>query len=185
VTSFIDEFMCSLPAWRAEKIGEVNLEKALEVLESNVDGYYMDKKGELPTCENLRQDIQALPPGCTGKDKSFLLLYKDGYPAAIVDYVENYPDSQTGYVGLFLLSRSIHRQGWGQKLFASLEQAAIKTGKNRLELGCYEANRSGLAFWKSMGFREIRRQGRKGRDGVERQLLSMEKLLCQKISKNH
>ena len=42
MTSFIDEFMCSLPAWRAEKIGEVNLEKALEVLESNVDGYYMD-----------------------------------------------------------------------------------------------------------------------------------------------
>ena len=103
--TFLINLINHLPEWKAETIKEENLQDALEVLNTNIAGYYADTQEELPTLENLRQDIQALPPGC------------------------------------------------------------------------YEANHAGLAFWKAMGFAEIGRQGRKGRDGVERQLLSMEKIL--------
>ena len=175
--TFLINLINHLPEWKAETVKEENLQDALEVLNTNIAGYYADTQEELPTLENLRQDIQALPPGCTLEEKVFILLYRDDSPIAIIDYVENYPDTRSGYIGLFLLRHSVQKQGLGKKLFVSLEQAAIKTGKQRLELGCYEANHAGLAFWKAMGFAEIRRQGRKGRDGVERPLLSMEKIL--------
>lgn len=177
MSGFLSQLIKNLPGWTGERICEENLQVALRVLESNRDGYYTYIQEEWPTEENLREDITALPPGRSLSDKTFALLYREGVPAAVVDYVEGYPDEETGYVGLFLLDRSLHRQGVGTRLLAALEQAAVQTGKSRLELGCYETNGPGLSFWCKQGFTELRRKNRTGADGQDRILLSLDKTL--------
>lgn len=174
---FLSQLVTSLPGWRGELIGEENLQAALRVLESNRDGYYTYIQEEWPTEENLREDITALPPGKCLSHKTFALLYREGAPAAVVDYIDGYPDQATGYVGLFLLESSLHRQGVGSLLFSALEHTALQTGKSRLELGCYESNGPGLSFWTKMGFEEIRRKIRTGANGQDRVLLSLGKNL--------
>ena len=174
---FLSVLLKKLPGWTGEPIGEENLQAALAVLESNRAGYYTHIQEEWPTEENLRKDITALPPGRSLSDKTFVLLYREGVPAAVVDYVEGYPDETTGYVGLFLLDRGLHRQGVGTTLFSALEAAALETGKTRLELGCYETNGPGLSFWHKQGFTELRRKPRTGTDGKTRMLLAMGKNL--------
>lgn len=127
--TFLINLINHLPEWKAETIKEENLQDALEVLNTNIAGYYADTQEELPTLENLRQDIQALPPGCTLEEKVFILLYRDDSPIAIIDYVENYPDTRSGYIGLFLLRHSVQKQGLGKKLFVSLEPSCHQNRK--------------------------------------------------------
>ena len=134
-----------------------------------------------PTRENLLEDCAALPPGRSLADKAFLLLYRQGKPAAALDFVVGYPTPETGYIGLLVLDSAFQGQGSGQELLTALEDWAYSNGFTRLELGCYETNTPGLAFWRKMGFAEIRRTSRKGADGKERALLSLEKPLDKKI----
>ena len=90
MNGFLSQLMENLPGWAGELICEENLQVALRVLESNRDGYYTYIQEEWPTEENLRKDITALPPGRSFSDKTFVLLYREGVPAAVVDYVEGY-----------------------------------------------------------------------------------------------
>lgn len=177
MNGFLSQLIENLPGWTGERICEENLQAALGVLESNRDGYYTYIQEKWPTEENLREDITALPPGRSLSDKTFALLCRQGVPAAVIDYIEEYPDKETGYVGLFLLDHSLHRQGVGTRLLAALEQTAVQTGKSRLELGCYETNGPGLSFWRKQGFTELRRKNRPGADGQDRILLSLGKSL--------
>lgn len=177
MSRFLSQLIRNLPGWTGERIWEGNLQAALRVLESNCDGYYTYIQEEWPTEENLREDITALPPGRSLSHKTFALLYREGVTAAVVDYIEGYPEEGTGYVGLFLLDHGLHRQGVGTQLFSALEQAAVQTGKSRLELGCYETNGPGLSFWRKQGFTELRRKPRIGADGETRMLLSLGKTL--------
>lgn len=182
MNGLLSQLMENLPGWAGELIGEENLQVALRVLESNRDGYYTYIQEEWPTEENLREDITALLPGRSLSDKTFALLYREEVPAAVVDYIEGYPDEETGYIGLFLLDSSLHRQGMGTWLLSVLEQTALQTGKSRLELGCYESNGPGLSFWTKMGFEELRRKPRVGADGHTRILLSLGKDLKKRKS---
>ena len=175
MSSFLQAFSAALSGWKVEPIGENNLEDALQVMESNVSGYYAVTGEAFPDIKNIREDITALPPGRTLADKNFLLLFYQRRPAAVIDYVEGYPDETTGYIGLFMLHADIHRRGLGIQLMKALEICAAETGKNRIELGCYQTNETGKGFWKSMGFRELRRCKREGADGISRTLLVLEK----------
>ena len=177
MSGFLSQMIKNLPGGTGERIWEGNLQAVIRVLESNRDGYYTYIQEEWPTEENLREDITALPPGRSLSHKTFALLCREGVPAAVVDYIEGYPDEGTGYVGLFLLDCSLHRQGVGTQLFSALERATVQTGKFRLELGCYETNGPGLSFWRKQGFTELRRKPRIGADGETRMLLSLGKTL--------
>lgn len=174
---FVQLFSAGLPDWRIEPISENNLAEVLQVLESNCSGYYTVTGEVFPNRKNIREDLTALPPGRTLADKNFLLLWHQERPAAVIDYVEGYPDETTGYIGLFMLHANMHRSGLGRRLMKALETCAAEMGKSRLELGCYQTNEPGKGFWKSMGFREIRRCERTGTDGISRILLVMEKKL--------
>ena len=170
----------AFPGWQARPVEEA-LDDTLLVLRSNLAGYYVRTGEPAPTRENLLEDCAALPPGRSLADKAFLLLYRQGKPAAALDFVVGYPTPETGYIGLLVLGSAFQGQGSGQELLTALEDWAYSNGVTRLELGCYETNTPGLAFWCKMGFAEIRRTSRKGADGKERALLSLEKPLDKKF----
>ena len=172
----IQELQKAFPGWQARPVEEA-LNDTLLVLRSNLAGYYARTGEPAPTRENLLEDCGALPPGRSLADKTFLLLYRQGKPAAVLDFVAGYPTPETGYIGLLILDSALQGQGSGQELLTALKDWAHSNGFIRLELGCYETNNPGLAFWRKMGFAEIRRTFRKGADGKERALLSLAKSL--------
>ena len=93
---------------------------------------------------------------------------------AVIDFVEQYPDEKTGYLGFLIVSGGRHGCGMGSVLLSKIEQAASECGLSRMELGCYETNESGMAFWRASGFSPIR-TSKQETDGILYTIVSMEK----------
>ena len=125
---FLSVLLKKLPGWTGEPIGEEILQAALAVLESNRAGYYTHIQEEWPTEENLRKDITALPPGRSLSDKTFVLLYREGVPAAVVDYIEGYL-KPPGMWGCFCWTVACTVRVWGQRCFPLWKPPLWKPGK--------------------------------------------------------
>lgn len=162
-----------LPAYRLEYASKEIYPDIFRVEQTNPD-YFLLEQEEPITLESCIAGLNPLPPGTSSSQKHCLCLYRDTVPIAILDYVEGYPDPQTVYIGFFMLNGNFHRQGFGREIISSFQQAARKNRFERIELGVIAENEKGLAFWTSMGFREIRRVERKRENGNKQHLISME-----------
>ena len=170
---FYEQFCVLCAPMQIERITLDNLSRVIALFASNPD--YFSCVQSHPIDENeCRADITMLPPGKTLADKTYVLVSDAQGDFAVIDFVERYPDDQTGYLGFLILSGSRQRSGLGTILLSKIEQAAKVCGLSRLELGCYETNESGMAFWKALGFSPIRTSEQKT-DGIVYSIVSMEK----------
>lgn len=111
----------------------------------------------LPKLKECYDDLTALPPGKDLKDKLFTAVYKDKNLVALIDFISAYPDDETGFIGFFMIDSKLHHKETAKMLFEDLKKASRACNLNTLQLGCYETNTVGLAFWKKCGFVEIDR----------------------------
>jgi GNAT superfamily N-acetyltransferase len=106
------------------------------------------------TIEECRDDIYALPPGTDASQKFYVALYKDEECAALLDYVEGYPNQGIVFIGLFILDPKFQSSGNGAHIISAFIKCAQTIGFKEIRLGCYEANETGLKFWNRMGFKQ-------------------------------
>ena len=109
-----------------------------------------------PTTDSIREDLANLPPRCAMEQKHYLALWRDGELQAVLDLVEGYPRERTFYVGLFFLAPELRRQGRGREIMDAVLQAAGDAGMDRAQLACLQNNPVGHAFWRAMGFGDLR-----------------------------
>ena len=98
-----------------------------------------------------------LPPGRTRADKHVIGFFEHDRLAALMDYIDGYPDPSCLFIGLFMVDGGRRRQGLGRKLIAEFLSRAAGQGYGRIRLGCIAENRESFPFWSAMGFREVSR----------------------------
>ena len=144
-----------LPGWELRPVTDAGVDTVLALLQS--DPAYFDLERRQPTAQSLRDDIALLPPRCVPEQKRYLALWKDGAPQAVLDLVEGYPRERTLYVGFFFLSPALRRQGTGREIMDAVLQSAGDAGMDSARLACLLNNAAGHAFWRSLGFGDLRR----------------------------
>ncbi len=110
----------------------------------------------------LETDIKAilgktdLPPG--GSPEFFcakMILAPDHSPAGYLITYSGYPEPNALWVGSLFLHRDSHRLGIGSAVMRTVEQHADRSGFDRIGLGVYAMNTSGLQFWVGRGYDRI------------------------------
>ena len=143
-----------LPEWEIRPVAGGDFDAVLTMLERCSD--FFDLSGAPITAGSLRQGMAELPPRCTPEQKHYAALWKDGAPWMALDLVEGYPRPRTLFVGLFVMDPALRRQGVGRAVMTALLKAARGAGFDRARLACLLSNPAGRAFWKAMGFEDLR-----------------------------
>ena len=90
--------------------------------------------------------------GPLGREQAVDCTYGVIGDLAVIDFIEQYPNDRSGYLGFFILSGERHNQGIGQMLLGIVEDTARQCGLSRIELACFASNEPGLRFWKKEGY---------------------------------
>ena len=101
------------------------------------------------------RDMTVLPPSVAQEQKIFSIIYYDQKPIAVMDYLVDYPQEGTVYIGLLLVGE--RRQGHGQAIYQQVEQDWRLKGISLVSLAVIEENTAGRSFWESQGFKETRK----------------------------
>lgn len=166
---------CLPNGWTAAPAQERDCPEILELYLSN-PAYMALEQEEPSTLQNVRNDIQELPPGIPPERKHYLCLRRNGLLAAVLDFAVGYPDEGTAFLGLFKVHGEFHRRGIGRLLMKAFwESLALGGGIEKVRLAVIEENRPGLAFWAGQGFTEVSRTASKGEGHRDWSLIIMER----------
>jgi len=77
---------------------------------------YFHYSGSECSPEQVMRDMTALPPGKSPTDKRYVGYYDRDYLVAVLDFVDGYPDSDTAYIGFFMLDHLSRGEGIGAAL---------------------------------------------------------------------
>lgn len=104
------------------------------------------------TKESIIQDMSALPPRTTKKEKYYVGYFEQNHLVAVADLIVKYPNEQTAFVGFFMMAIEYQKKGIGSKLVKELEEFFRKNGYRYIRLGFVKGNPQSEAFWKKNGF---------------------------------
>ena len=107
--------------------------------------------GELPPDE-VRHLLESRPLGLDLHRKHVVGFERNGTLVAIVDLLDNYPDTTDWYVGLLVLSPNERNRGLGAAIWTAVEAWVRSEGGRRARLIVQEQNPSAARFWRTVGF---------------------------------
>lgn len=136
--------------YRAQKLTEADIPDILDVYSENTE-YFMHCPPS-PTRETVKEDLVALPPKKEATDKYFIGIFDDNCLVAVMDLIDRYPDNQTAFIGLLMVSKSYQRKGIGTYITKALSQTLGAEGYSRIKLGYVKTNLSARSFWLKQGF---------------------------------
>lgn len=114
--------------------------------------------GQLPSPTAARDEFDALPDGKTTQDQYIFGLFDPQNDLlGMIESIRHYPDNQTWWLGLMMLSPEQRGQGLGSEFYQAFETWVSVQAIKQISLCVIEANDLGLKFWKSLGFKVIRK----------------------------
>lgn len=137
-----------------------NLIKYEDIFLSNTE-YYMITDGRPATKQDCIETIEYsdnFPPGmgyCIG-------FSNDKQSVAFLSLLEGYPESESLYIGLFLIDREYQYKSIGTKIMNGVIDAAFYSGYKKIKLSVQDNNNSGYPFWKKLGFKSVKKRRCKG-----------------------
>lgn len=156
--TFLRRLRDQLPGYQVKEVKPADI---WEIIPGYIFYTGQTASGE-PTVESWEKDIGGTSSNISLEKKTCVVLYKKGRCAAVIDFLEDYPEKKRGFISLFSVSPEIHSRGIGAKLFKHFSAAAAAVGIEWLQLNCFEVNEVGLSFWRDRGFhmvKEIMRDG--------------------------
>ena len=115
-----------------------------------------DGQPPLPTA--AREEFDALPEGKTLQDKYILGLFDpQRILVGMIESIRHYPNSQTWWLGLMMLTPKQRGKGLGSAFYRAFELWVSSQGASQISLSVIEINEQGLQFWEKMGFETIRK----------------------------
>ena len=102
--------------------------------------------GKQPSRELILHDLHITPPNTSAGD---ILV-------AIMDLIDGYPDSDTAFIGFFMMNRQLQGRRIGSSIIQELCLYLKETGLRRVLLGIDKENPQSNAFWAKNGFSVIR-----------------------------
>lgn len=104
------------------------------------------------TREKILEDQKALPPGTTPADKFYLGYFRGERLIAVMDLILHYPNSNTAFIGFFMMARPEQGRGTGSGIIDECARLIRRDGFRFIRLGFAEGNPQSEAFWKKNGF---------------------------------
>lgn len=104
------------------------------------------------TKDSIISDMEALPPGCTEKNKYYIGFFKGNCLIAVMDLILDYPDIKNAYIGLFMVDKNFQGTGVGSAIIAECLNCLKNYGFHSIRLAFAKGNPQSEAFWKKNGF---------------------------------
>ncbi|NJO43389.1 MAG: GNAT family N-acetyltransferase [Cyanobacteria bacterium RU_5_0] len=114
--------------------------------------------GQPPSPTAARDEFDAVPDGKTTQDKYIFGLFDSQNDLiGMIESIRHYPDNQTWWIGLMMLSPEQRGQGLGSEFYQAFEDWVSVQAVKQVSLSVVEANKPGLHFWKGLGFEIVRK----------------------------
>jgi RimJ/RimL family protein N-acetyltransferase len=150
-------FSLELPAYSVKRLVPKDAE-VLQQLYEQCTEFALLTDGQPPLPAAAREEFDAVPKGKTTQDKYIFGLFDpDDILVGMIESIRYYPDNETWWLGLMMLTPEQRGQGLGSEFYRAFERWVSSQGVPRISLSVVEANESGLQFWKKMGFEVIRK----------------------------
>ncbi len=135
-------------------LDESEAEAVLRFCEQNEPFYrYCGMK---PTLDSVRRDMTEGPEGVEPARKHYVGFLDGDQIVALMDYIEGYPDPESGYIGFFMMNISLQGRGIGSAIIAEAADYLRSLGVKRLRLAIASDNPQANHFWKKNGFRVVK-----------------------------
>lgn len=104
------------------------------------------------TCDSIKQDMMALPPGKLYSDKYYMGFWDQDQLIAVMDLILKYPDDATVWIGFFMVNKGVQFQGIGSLIITELCDYLKSEGYASIRLGYAKGNPQSEAFWSKNRF---------------------------------
>lgn len=111
-----------------------------------------------------------------GRHILLLVLKSTGSAIGLLDFVDRSPADGKPWIGLVMIHRDHQRQGFGTEAVRSAVDFVGSQGHRGVRMAVLEANETGFAFARHLGF-EAYRQAGAAEEGTNRRLALMELLV--------
>lgn len=151
-------FVLNIPGYYTNLLKPQNA-KILQTLYDQCIEFALLSDGRPPSVTAAREEFDALPYGKTSEDKYLFGLF-DSLDELIgmIESLRHYPDNQTWWLGLMMLSPQYRGQKIGSQFYQGFENWVSAQEIKQVSLSVIEANEAGLKFWKSLGFKVIEKR---------------------------
>ena len=129
--------------------------QAYEIYLSNAK-YFHTVAGREPELQDVSGDRLTSPHLVPESRVHFELYMMGGRPVAVLDAMEGYPQADMVYIDFFMVDGKLHRKGIGRALLAQIEEQAVQSGYSRIHLGVWDQNKKAMAFWKTVGYEQVK-----------------------------
>lgn len=119
--------------------------------------YFQLAEDKFPDTVTLSEFFEDCPPTHTLDDKISLGVFENNRLIGVVDMLRNYVTEGEWMIGLLLLRPTARGNGVGNIVHQQLIKIAQDGGAKQLRIGVVTQNTKGLAFWKGLGYQEIKR----------------------------
>lgn len=177
VVLLVERLRYLLPGYEIIDVSMQNVHQVMEIYNSNYD-YFMLSDGEPANMENCLLDIAAIPSDFNTKNKKYIGIWKHRKIIAILDFLMGYPDKKCCWIGLLLVDAKWHGKGTGTEIINAFVKASILSGYSHIQLGVLDTNKKAIAFWKRLGFLEIRKSNIKRPNKPDWNVIVMEKSIA-------
>ena len=98
--------------------------------------------------EEIIRDMSLLPPGKEMEEKYYLGYFEEDEMVGVLDFIDGYPEEDTAYIGLFMLSKYEQGKRIGTSLIEAMACYFRELGYRRMLLGYDKANPQAAGFWR-------------------------------------
>ena len=136
--------------FEVKRLNEADADKILHLCKGNP--LFYEYHPPFVTKESILEDMSALPPHKTYRDKYYVGFYEGDLPVAVLDLILDYPQEETAYIGFFMVDASCQRQGLGSSIVQGIAGSLKEIGFAKIRLAIDEGNPQSEAFWTKNGF---------------------------------
>lgn len=105
-----------------------------------------------PSVENILRDMKALPPRTLLENKYYVGYFEEEKLIAVMDLILGYPDSQTVFLGFFMLSAEKQGNEVGTHIISEAMNFFSEEGYRTVRLAYAKMNPQARHFWEKNGF---------------------------------
>ncbi|MCX4859266.1 GNAT family N-acetyltransferase [Streptomyces canus] len=117
---------------------------------------FMALSGDFPDPDDIRpeQVAAALAEELAHPDAEVLLARSTGRLVGVAITLARHPDpaDPDPWIGLLMVDAEVHRQGYGRRLAALVEDRFRTEGRTAVLLAVLDGNDRALAFWTALGY---------------------------------
>lgn len=103
--------------------------------------------------KEIKDDLMALPPNKTYKDKYYIGFFENNRLAAVMDLISGYPNDETAFIGFYMVHSGLQGTGVGSSIIAECLQYLKSVGFAKVGLGYVKNNPQAKAFWEKNKFK--------------------------------